>query len=191
MNKGVVQIRTALREAGLDWNNVVSLQDTIASLQKSKEQVKVKFNREKRDFDMPGGYAITLLDRLLTVLFWVHGAVHDTEGANAACHYRLVVSAEKPQQKPPNKSRFDKYLTECYLPPYRGEHHIQRSVKWVPQLRLLCMNPACAFKPIADSARSVVVASGTLSPMESFQSELGVEFPVELSTDHVVPEQNV
>ena len=36
-------------------------------------------------------------------------------------------------------------------------------------------------------ARSVVLTSGTLSPMKSFASELGVEFPIQLEANHVIP----
>ena len=35
------------------------------------------------------------------------------------------------------------------------------------------MNPAVAFKPVADAAHSVVLTSGTLAPLEGFASEVG------------------
>lgn len=54
-----------------------------------------------------------------------------------------------------------------------------------------CMNPAVAFRPLADIARCVVLASGTLSPMDSFETELGVAFPRRLVNSHVVPPENV
>ena len=34
------------------------------------------------------------------------------------------------------------------------------------------MNPAVAFKPVADAAHSVVLTSGTLAPLEGFASEV-------------------
>lgn len=54
-----------------------------------------------------------------------------------------------------------------------------------------CLNPACVFKQIGEQARSVIVTSGTLSPMTSFASELGVEFESVLEGEHVVPKQQV
>lgn len=79
--------------------------------------------------------------------------------------------------------------------PCAGKHNSMplacRSAEWEPELSLLCMNPACVFKNIGGLARSVVVSSGTLSPMNSFASELGVDFPVQLSTAHVVGVDNV
>ncbi|XP_065337159.1 Fanconi anemia group J protein homolog isoform X2 [Cloeon dipterum] len=57
-------------------------------------------------------------------------------------------------------------------------------------LNLWCMNPAIGFADLQD-ARSVIVTSGTLSPMTSFQSELGAKFPHSLSTDHVISPSQV
>lgn len=60
------------------------------------------------------------------------------------------------------------------------------------QLSLWCMNPACVFREIGEKTRSVIVTSGTLSPMISFASELGISFPgPPLTTAHVVPEDQV
>jgi hypothetical protein len=58
-------------------------------------------------------------------------------------------------------------------------------------MSIWCLNPACIFKEIDDEARAVVVTSGTLSPMDSFASELGVSFATPVSTDHVVAKENV
>lgn len=40
-------------------------------------------------------------------------------------------------------------------------------------------------------ARSIVLTSGTLSPMTSFSSELGVNFAIQLEASHVIPETQV
>lgn len=37
---------------------------------------------------------------------------------------------------------------------------------------LWCLNPAVAFRPVAQTAHSVVLTSGTLSPLEGFASEV-------------------
>lgn len=57
-------------------------------------------------------------------------------------------------------------------------------------LNFWCMNPAIGFADL-EVARSVIVTSGTLSPMSSFQSELGAKFPHSLSTDHVISPSQV
>lgn len=42
---------------------------------------------------------------------------------------------------------------------------------WVSQLCLWSLNPATAFRSISEQVRSVILTSGTLSPLESFASE--------------------
>ena len=51
---------------------------------------------------------------------------------------------------------------------------------------LTCMAPHVAFQAFGKEAWSVVLTSGTLSPMDSFKSELGAEFQNVLETPHVV-----
>ena len=43
---------------------------------------------------------------------------------------------------------------------------------WALQFCLWCLNPAVAFHSIAAAARSIILTSGTLSPLESFASEV-------------------
>ena len=55
-------------------------------------------------------------------------------------------------------------------------------------LSLWALNPALAFNDLAgpDAARCVVLTSGTLAPLNSFASELGVEFPIRMEAPHCV-----
>ncbi|KAI4336693.1 hypothetical protein L6164_015186 [Bauhinia variegata] len=59
-------------------------------------------------------------------------------------------------------------------------------VKWTHTLSLWCLNPAVVFRDIADLSLSVILTSGTLSPMTSFSSELGLEFESTLEAPHVI-----
>ena len=43
-----------------------------------------------------------------------------------------------------------------------------------------------AFVDVKDEVRSIVLTSGTLSPMGSFSSELDVKFPLKLEANHVI-----
>lgn len=56
----------------------------------------------------------------------------------------------------------------------------------VVTLSIHCLNAAVCFREISSRARSVVVASGTLSPMTSFAGELGTSFAVSKSLPHVI-----
>ena len=55
-------------------------------------------------------------------------------------------------------------------------------------LSLWALNPALAFNDLAGpgGARCVVLTSGTLAPLSSFASELGVSFPIRMEAPHCV-----
>lgn len=53
-------------------------------------------------------------------------------------------------------------------------------------LNFWCLNPAVAFSDINGKVRTIVLTSGTLSPMKSFSSELGVTFTIQLEANHVI-----
>ncbi|XP_069613312.1 Fanconi anemia group J protein isoform X2 [Ranitomeya imitator] len=58
-------------------------------------------------------------------------------------------------------------------------------------LNFWCLNPAVAFSELSGNARSIVLTSGTLSPMGSFSSELGVKFSIQLEASHVIQKSQV
>ncbi|XP_031739564.1 Fanconi anemia group J protein-like isoform X1 [Cucumis sativus] len=58
--------------------------------------------------------------------------------------------------------------------------------KWTVTLSLWCLNPAVVFRDIGDLSLSVILTSGTLSPLNSFSSELGVRFGTSLEAPHVI-----
>ncbi|XP_067866827.1 Fanconi anemia group J protein isoform X3 [Heterodontus francisci] len=57
-------------------------------------------------------------------------------------------------------------------------------------LNFWCLNPAVAFSDLS-GVRTIVLTSGTLSPMESFSSELGVKFSIQLEANHVIDNSQV
>ncbi|KAJ2772430.1 hypothetical protein IWQ56_001378, partial [Coemansia nantahalensis] len=59
----------------------------------------------------------------------------------------------------------------------------------VNTLALWSMNPGVVFSEIAEEARSVVLTSGTLSPVGSYASELQAEFASTLEANHVIDPQ--
>jgi len=60
-----------------------------------------------------------------------------------------------------------------------------------PGICVSCMEPCVGFKAVAAAARCVVLTSGTLSPMSTFEAELGVQFPIKIEAPHVVPNSQV
>lgn len=57
---------------------------------------------------------------------------------------------------------------------------------WNNIVSFLCLNPAAVFHELKSTARCIILTSGTLSPMQSFQSELGTQFPIALEANHVI-----
>jgi fanconi anemia group J protein len=60
------------------------------------------------------------------------------------------------------------------------------TAKMETYLCLWCLSASVCFQDIAERARSVILTSGTLSPMDSFASELGVPFSIQLEAGHVI-----
>ncbi|WJX15585.1 DNA helicase [Trifolium repens] len=93
------------------------------------------------------------------------------------------------------------FLSLSYFFSKNGSHMLdyqlalQRSVRkherrafgnWTHTLSLWCLNPEVVFRDVADLSLSVILTSGTLSPMTSFSSELGVKFEASLEAPHVI-----
>ncbi|GIY22401.1 fanconi anemia group J protein [Caerostris darwini] len=53
-------------------------------------------------------------------------------------------------------------------------------------LNFWCLNPSVAFSDLKNVIHSIIVASGTLSPLASFQTELGMPFQISLEANHVI-----
>jgi len=58
-------------------------------------------------------------------------------------------------------------------------------------LNFWCLNPGVAFDDLKQETRSIVLTSGTLSPMATFASELDVKFPISLEANHVIDKNQV
>ncbi|CAH0713594.1 unnamed protein product, partial [Brenthis ino] len=58
------------------------------------------------------------------------------------------------------------------------------------KLHLYCLNPAVVFSGLC-AARTVVLASGTLTPVASLESELDTAFPFKVSAKHIIPDDRV
>lgn len=65
-------------------------------------------------------------------------------------------------------------------------HTKTKGQQWVEYVGFWCLNPAVAFEYLRNNARSVIVTSGTLTPLTSFSSELNTTFTHILSTNHII-----
>jgi len=64
-------------------------------------------------------------------------------------------------------------------------------VNEIVRLNFSALNPALAFSELTgeNGARSVVLSSGTLAPLNSFASELGNDFPIRMEAQHCIDMQ--
>lgn len=53
-------------------------------------------------------------------------------------------------------------------------------------LHIWCLSAGVVFQDITSQARSVLLSSGTLSPLDSFAGELATSFPVRVEANHVI-----
>merc|ERR1712129_532016 len=58
-------------------------------------------------------------------------------------------------------------------------------------LHFWCLSPAVAFKEIAQTSHSVILTSGTLSPLDAMAYELKCDFKQRLVADHVIAKGQV
>lgn len=58
-------------------------------------------------------------------------------------------------------------------------------------LSFWCLNPAVVFRDMEKLTRSIILTSGTLSPLSSFSSELGVKFTHLLEAPHVIEDDQI
>lgn len=58
-------------------------------------------------------------------------------------------------------------------------------------LNFWCLNPAVAFSDVNGKVWTIVLTSGTLSPMKSFSSELGITFTIQLEANHIINNSQV
>ncbi|SAM08073.1 hypothetical protein [Absidia glauca] len=81
----------------------------------------------------------------------------------------------------------------------RDEEHDLRTHLSVASLNMFeklflvlgCMNPGVIFQDIAQKAHSVILTSGTLTPVNTFEAELGIQFLITLEANHVIKPSQV
>uniref|UniRef100_A0A8C4EDD7 DNA 5'-3' helicase n=1 Tax=Dicentrarchus labrax TaxID=13489 RepID=A0A8C4EDD7_DICLA len=103
--------------------------------------------------------------------------------------YRVALqkSYEWTKQVPPDVPDAQGFIVR----PWRRQRQGVSVKKEVLKLSFWCLNPAVAFSDLSGSVQSIVLTSGTLSPMGSFSSELGVKFSIQLEANHVINKSQV
>eukprot|EP01022_Parablepharisma_sp_SALTPOND_P000088 TRINITY_DN1003_c0_g1_i10.p1 TRINITY_DN1003_c0_g1~~TRINITY_DN1003_c0_g1_i10.p1 ORF type:complete len:945 (+),score=123.31 TRINITY_DN1003_c0_g1_i10:294-3128(+) len=72
---------------------------------------------------------------------------------------------------------------------FKTSSEMQRKKVDARSLKAFCFNPGLAFLELLKAnPRSIILTSGTLSPMESLERELRISFPIKLESTHVIAE---
>jgi regulator of telomere elongation helicase 1 len=54
-------------------------------------------------------------------------------------------------------------------------------------LSFWCFNPGLGFRKLLRlKPRTIILTSGTLSPMDTFEQELLIKFPIRIENEHVI-----
>ncbi|KAJ1833981.1 hypothetical protein LPJ63_002316 [Coemansia sp. RSA 2711] len=115
--------------------------------------------------------ALRIVESLLRVLD------HVANGSKYASDFRMaIIRSPNPElrDQAAAKKRKRYSVGPQQIPPF------------VNTLAFWCMNPGVVFNEIAQQSRSIVLTSGTLSPLDSYASELQVDFASTLEANHVI-----
>lgn len=113
-------------------------------------------------------------------IFMVLGLLFE-ENKNYADDYQMVVSKriERSENHTGGSER------------RRRRRNDDNGPKWSYKLGFKCLNPGVIFKRMTESTRSVILTSGTLSPLNTFASELETSFEGRLEANHVIHKSQV
>ncbi|MED6292699.1 hypothetical protein CHARACLAT_003002, partial [Characodon lateralis] len=167
---------------GITADTFSNMKQNLASVLEKEERVGVVNGKEDMVL-VPtiGSSTATVLKNLFMVLDYLY-----RNNCRFAEDYRVALQRTYTwtNQVPPDAQGF--------LVRPRARHRQSIRVKReVLTLSFWCLNPAVAFSDLSATVHSIVLTSGTLSPMASFSSELGVKFTIQLEANHVINKSQV
>ena len=154
---GIAAAAILQRHCGISSENLGTLRDYVQAFAKQSAD-------ERTSEDALSGSALSTIDGLVTTCEYMIG-----NELNFLESFKLVI-----------------YKEETKRARWKKQNRRGKAKGSMYKFCLWCMNPAVAFEDIAKKTHSIVLASGTLSPLESFATELGVEFKIRLEAKHVI-----
>ena len=119
-------------------------------------------------------FALPKISEILKTLFCYHDQPSDLNYERGR-FYKVVIRQEK------MKSQYQNQIDIWNQKPGNDKGSVSRTLNY------WCFHAGVSMKEImAQGVRSLILTSGTLSPLESFTSELDVPFPVTLQNPHVI-----
>ena len=192
MFNGLQLYRLLKEKCALDESNISDYRlclDEIVDAQKK--------NRDTSSSSTSGpqltSKTISLLDRFLTTCEYIFYG----NGLANLQHYKLVLTfveinpnKSKHQNKNTHRSRNKlgfssktKNKTSSTSTSFTSSSS-SSSTQYEAKLCIWCTSPSVAFRDIVEPAHSVILASGTLSPLDALAETLGAVFPQRLEAPH-------
>ena len=85
---------------------------------------------------------------------------------------------------------WSKLYSNHYISMIQNETFGKQSIA-IQSLSIICLTPSFAFKELQDlKIRCAILSSGTLTPMDAYEQEFDIKFPVKLTTSHVIDAKN-
>nr|XP_057935773.1 Fanconi anemia group J protein isoform X2 [Doryrhamphus excisus] len=162
--------------------------DSFRMLQKTLEEVLEKEeddgNEDSKQVATISSSASTVLKGLFMVLDFLY-----RDKSRYCEDYKVALQKNYAwvSKAPPDNHDSKGFLV---LPNNKHRRKIKMKTE-VLTLSFWCLNPAVAFSDLSGRVHSIVLTSGTLSPMGSFSSELGVKFSIQLEASHVINKSQV
>ncbi|KAM6296812.1 Fanconi anemia group J protein [Aegotheles albertisi] len=170
-----------LHNMGITGVNFPILQKHLATVLEKEEKISMLGKEELVEIPIVSPATQIVLKGLFMVLLCLF-----KDNSRYADDYRVALQQTYAWM---NENQADISDTSAFFT--RPKHkRSSRQKTEVHMLNFWCLNPAVAFSDLSD-VRTIVLTSGTLSPMDSFSSELGVKFSIQLEANHVIRNSQV
>ncbi|KAF7722068.1 Fanconi anemia group J protein [Apophysomyces ossiformis] len=85
------------------------------------------------------------------------------------------------------------YAADYQIALMKRKHLLPNNSKdnWKYKIGFWCLNPGVIFRQLSDITHSIILTSGTLSPLNTFASELDAQFKIRLEANHVIDSSQV
>uniref|UniRef100_A0A8C5KTB7 BRCA1 interacting protein C-terminal helicase 1 n=1 Tax=Jaculus jaculus TaxID=51337 RepID=A0A8C5KTB7_JACJA len=170
-----------LHKMGITTATFSILQGHFSTVLQKEEKVSIYGKEEAIEVPILSGSTQIMLKGLFMVLDYLF-----RENSRFADDYKIAI--QQTYSWTNHIATSDKSGTLAVLP--KNKKRSRQKIA-VHVLNFWCLNPAVAFSDINNKVRTIVLTSGTLSPMKSFSSELGVTFTIQLEANHVISNSQV
>ncbi|XP_062362935.1 Fanconi anemia group J protein isoform X2 [Cinclus cinclus] len=170
-----------LHKMGITGITFPILQKNLAAVLEKEEKVSMHGREELIEVPVVSPATQIVLKGLFMVLSCLF-----KENSRFADDYRVALQQTYTWMT--ENQRDDADTSPFFMRPKHKKSSRQKTL--VHMLNFWCLNPAVAFSDL-NEVRTIVLTSGTLSPMDSFSSELGVKFSIQLEANHVIRNSQV